>query len=193
MWIHQMFPLSSRQCHCVYKCNTIGLSSLCIAPVFVPKVESGERADVPKVELGEQRVEACRTCAVPHQIGTWAHLKQTKPMPNWSWSVPWWTTSRCGPVRAKANLTIPPWAPERISVPCPIHWYATCPTSGAIHTKRVPWRYIVVRSPQKMPERSQSEPPWHSVHWSGTVLYGKFASKSAWTWPVCRWAVQLSQ
>ena len=42
------------------KCNAIGLSSLCIAPVFVPKVESGERASreevVPKVELGEQRV-----------------------------------------------------------------------------------------------------------------------------------------
>ena len=35
---------------------TIGLSAVCIATVFVPKVESGERADVPKVELGEQRV-----------------------------------------------------------------------------------------------------------------------------------------
>ena len=39
------------------KCNTIGLSSLCIATVFVPKVESGELTDVPKVELGEQRVK----------------------------------------------------------------------------------------------------------------------------------------
>ena len=36
--------------------NTIVLSSVCIAPVFVPKVESGEWANVPKVELGEQRV-----------------------------------------------------------------------------------------------------------------------------------------
>ena len=33
-------------------CNTIGLSSLCIATV-----ESCEPADVPKVELGEQRVK----------------------------------------------------------------------------------------------------------------------------------------
>ena len=40
----------------VHKCNTIGLSSLCIAPVIVLTVKSGERADVPKVELGEQRV-----------------------------------------------------------------------------------------------------------------------------------------
>ena len=50
-----MFNISSRQCHCVHKCNTIGLSLVCIATVFVPKVESGERADVPKVELGEER------------------------------------------------------------------------------------------------------------------------------------------
>ena len=46
-----MFTLSSRQCHCVHKCNTTGT-------VFVPKVESGEPADVPKVELGKQRVNA---------------------------------------------------------------------------------------------------------------------------------------
>ena len=31
--------------------------SLCIVPVFVPKVAPGERAVVPKVELGEQRVK----------------------------------------------------------------------------------------------------------------------------------------
>ena len=43
-------------CHCLHKCNTIGLSSLCIAPAFVPKVEFGMQADVPKVELSEQRV-----------------------------------------------------------------------------------------------------------------------------------------
>ena len=51
-----MFMLSSRQCHCVHKCNTMGLSSFCIAPVSVPKVEVGERAAVPIIELGEQRV-----------------------------------------------------------------------------------------------------------------------------------------
>ena len=48
-----------------FKCNTIALRSVCIATVFVPKVESGERADVPKVELGEQRVKDhfwCYTC-----------------------------------------------------------------------------------------------------------------------------------
>ena len=56
--------LRSRQCHvhvhvhvCPIKCITIGLRSVCIATVFVPKVESGERADVPKVELGKQRVK----------------------------------------------------------------------------------------------------------------------------------------
>ena len=57
MGIQQMFTLSSRQCHCVHKCNTKGLISVCIATVFVPKVESGERVDVPKVELGEHRVK----------------------------------------------------------------------------------------------------------------------------------------
>ena len=56
--IIRMFTESSRHCHCVYtcKCNKIGLSSLCIATVFVPKVESGEWGYVPKVELREQRV-----------------------------------------------------------------------------------------------------------------------------------------
>ena len=52
-----MFTKSSRQCHYVHKCNTIGLSSVCIATVLVPKVESGKRAVVPKVKLGEQRVK----------------------------------------------------------------------------------------------------------------------------------------
>ena len=52
-----MFTLSSRQCHCVHKRNTIWLSSLCIVHEFVPKVISGERADVPKVKLGKQRVK----------------------------------------------------------------------------------------------------------------------------------------
>ena len=50
------FKLSSRQCHCVHKCNIIGLSSFCIAPLSVPKVEVGERAAVTIVELGEERV-----------------------------------------------------------------------------------------------------------------------------------------
>ena len=35
----------------------LGLSSVCVATIFVPKVESGERADVPKVVLCEQRVK----------------------------------------------------------------------------------------------------------------------------------------
>ena len=52
-----MFTLRSRKCHCVHMCDTVGLSSLCIATVFVPKVESAEWADVPKVKLGEQRVK----------------------------------------------------------------------------------------------------------------------------------------
>ena len=38
---------------CLDPCNIIGLSSFCIN---VPKVDSGERGGVPKVELGEQRV-----------------------------------------------------------------------------------------------------------------------------------------
>ena len=44
------------KCHCVHKCNTIGLSSFCIAPMSVPKVEVGEQAAVPIAELGKQRV-----------------------------------------------------------------------------------------------------------------------------------------
>ena len=52
-----MFTIRSRQCHCVHKCDTIlGLSSVCTATEFVPKVKSGEHADVPKVKLNEQRV-----------------------------------------------------------------------------------------------------------------------------------------
>ena len=31
---------------------------MCIATMIVPKVESGERADVPKVEVAEQRVKS---------------------------------------------------------------------------------------------------------------------------------------
>ena len=49
--------LSSRQCHCVHKCNTIGLSSFCISQLSVPKVEVGKGETVPIVELGEQRVK----------------------------------------------------------------------------------------------------------------------------------------
>ena len=55
MRIQWMFTLSSRQCHCVQRCNTIELSSFCIGPLSVPKVELGEWADVPMVELGEHR------------------------------------------------------------------------------------------------------------------------------------------
>ena len=54
-----MFVLSSRQCHCVHKCNTIGLSSFCIAPLSGPKVEVGEQVALPIVKLGEQRVNSC--------------------------------------------------------------------------------------------------------------------------------------
>ena len=31
--------------------------SLCIVPTFVPNIKASERAVVPKVELGEQRVK----------------------------------------------------------------------------------------------------------------------------------------
>ena len=41
------------QTNVIHKCNTITLSSLCIATAFVPKVESGERAGVPKGEFGK--------------------------------------------------------------------------------------------------------------------------------------------
>ena len=59
MLIPLMFTLLClRQCYCVHKCNTIGLSSVCVATVFIAKVESGRGADVPKVELAEQRVNA---------------------------------------------------------------------------------------------------------------------------------------
>ena len=66
--ILDMFTISSRQCHCVHKCNTIGLSSVCVVSVFVPKVESGEQADVPKVELGEQRVNIPPHCIILKHI-----------------------------------------------------------------------------------------------------------------------------
>ena len=58
MGIQGMFKLSSRQCHCVHRCNTIGLSPFCIAPLSVPKVKFGKGVAVPIVELGEQRVNA---------------------------------------------------------------------------------------------------------------------------------------
>ena len=47
----------ARQRHSVNNSNTItiGLSAVWIATVFVPNVGSGERADVAKVELWEQR------------------------------------------------------------------------------------------------------------------------------------------
>ena len=56
MGIQWLFTLSARQCHCVHKCNTIGLSSFCIAAMSVPKVKLGKWADVIIVELGMQRV-----------------------------------------------------------------------------------------------------------------------------------------
>ena len=60
-----MFTPSTRQCHCVHKCNTIGLSSSYIGPLSVPKVELGEWAGVPMVELGEQRVKT-QTYKLPY-------------------------------------------------------------------------------------------------------------------------------
>ena len=59
---------------CPIKCNTIGLSSVCIATAFVTKVEYGERADVPKVELGKQKVKTCWTHterAIPSKMLQW--------------------------------------------------------------------------------------------------------------------------
>ena len=60
-------------------------------------------------------------------------VKWTIPVPNQSGSVPWWTTSRCFPRRAKAwtkvNRTIPWWAPERKPVPCPIGTQRVTPRS----------------------------------------------------------------
>ena len=53
----QMFTITSRQRYCVCQFNTIGLSSVCIATVFVSKVESGEKANVPKVKLDKQQVK----------------------------------------------------------------------------------------------------------------------------------------
>ena len=51
-----MFELCSRQCHCVHKCNIIGLSSFCIGPLC-QKSNLGSELDVLMVELGEQRVK----------------------------------------------------------------------------------------------------------------------------------------
>ena len=52
----ECLKLSSRQCNCVHKCNTIGLTNL-HCPLSVPKV-IGVRAAVPIVELGKQRVNS---------------------------------------------------------------------------------------------------------------------------------------
>ena len=49
--------LSSRQCHCVRKCNTIGLTSFCIAPLSVLEVKVAERAAVSIVKIAKQRVK----------------------------------------------------------------------------------------------------------------------------------------
>ena len=57
--VTRMLTLSSRQCHCVHKCNAVLLSSVCIATVFVPKVKSGEWVVVPKSWIWR----ACR-CAI---------------------------------------------------------------------------------------------------------------------------------
>ena len=51
-----MFTLSTSQCHCAHRCNTIGLSSVCFATVFVPEVEAGERANMPKPNLASKEL-----------------------------------------------------------------------------------------------------------------------------------------
>ena len=71
-----MFTLSSRQCHCVHKCNTIGLSSFCIAPLSVPKVEVGKQAAVPIVELGEQRVKQFPSCTANSYSGPYKAFRK---------------------------------------------------------------------------------------------------------------------
>ena len=48
-----MFDIFGEVC----KRDLLPLSSVCIATAFVPKVESGEQADMPKVELGGERVK----------------------------------------------------------------------------------------------------------------------------------------
>ena len=50
------------------------------------------------------------------QRGAWTLLKRTTPMPNRSGCVAGWTTTRCGPERAKVNCTMPQWAPEPIGM-----------------------------------------------------------------------------
>ena len=57
-WKHLLVFMHTAQCHFVYKCNTIGLNSVCFLTAFVPKFESGEWADVAKIELGKQREKA---------------------------------------------------------------------------------------------------------------------------------------
>ena len=39
---------------------------MCIATVFAPKVESGERVDVPKVKLDMQRVKGTQSYPLSH-------------------------------------------------------------------------------------------------------------------------------
>ena len=51
------------------------MSSVCIAPVFVPNVKASEWADVPKIQLGEQRVDTftysnCTALCYKHSIQT---------------------------------------------------------------------------------------------------------------------------
>ena len=60
--------IHSCHCYCVIVCvlqyGWMRMSSLCILPMFVPKVEAGEQVVVPRVELGKQRVNLKTLCNI---------------------------------------------------------------------------------------------------------------------------------
>ena len=109
---------------------------------------------------------------VPRQRGAWTRLTRSIPILNWSGSVPWWTTSRCGPERAKANCTMRQWMPERKPVLCPIGMQRVAHRS---RMQNVPNGYLRgtlwYAFHKRTLEGSQSEPPWHDTQWSSTVQY----------------------
>ena len=53
----------------------MSLSSVCIATAFVPKYEFGEQTDVPKVELGEQRVNKSPNSGMSKMFPVWVMLR----------------------------------------------------------------------------------------------------------------------
>ena len=98
------------------------------------------------------------------------HLKRTVPMLNRSGSMPWRTTSWCGPERAKVKLkhTIPWWAHEPKPVRCPIGMQHVAPRNWV---QILPNGYLIGMLSTKALECSRSEPPWQCIQWSGTVRY----------------------